>query len=360
MRNTQKGACSLAGQADCSAVTPEGVGRRVKADKGGCSKDSYHLGRGSKDTITYLFRKHLHFLIYHSLLSLFLLLFWVQRGWGGFPFTLRVIPPSREVEEIIEENYPSLSSGLGAVIAGTLTVYIASDPVQFEELVGTGFPDWGLACALPSKKAIVLTNPKETKWKRDLEEVVTHELTHILLHWDLTSVHVPRWFDEGLAMSQSQEWRMGMDFTLAKAKLTGSLLPLRAIDQVNTFWRQKADLAYAESFSALIWLEKRFGPRAVPRIIRGLKEGYSMDGAMWRAIGLGLRDCENLWFQWVKKRYNWLTLFADTSLFWLGVTLLFFIAFFLKKRKQRTILQKWKREETFLISSDDEDDPLSP
>ncbi len=298
--------------------------------------------------------------LYLSSFLLLSLLLWTQRGWGELPFTLRVIPPYPKVEEIIEGNYPSLSSGLGVELSGTLTVYIATNKAQFEKLVGTGFPDWGLACALPSKRAIVVRDPKTIKGKRDLEEVVTHELTHILLHWNLTGVHIPRWFDEGLAMSQSQEWRIGMDFTLAKAKLTGSLLPLGDIDRVNTFWREKADLAYAESFSALLWLEKRFGPEAVPRIIKGLRDGHSMNGAMWRATGLGLRDCETLWLQWVKRRYNWLSLFADTSLLWLGLTILFIIAFFFKKWKQRTILEKWKREETLLPPSDDEGNPLSP
>lgn len=293
-------------------------------------------------------------------LSLFLL-FGAQRGKGELPFTLRVIPPYPKVEEIIRGNYPSLSSALGVELAGTLTVYVVSNQAQFEKLVGAGFPDWGLACALPSKRAIVLRDPRTVKaGKRSLEEVVTHELTHILLHWDLTGVHIPRWFDEGLAMSQSQEWRMGMDFTLAKAKLTGSLLPLREIDRVNTFWWQKADLAYAESFSAVLWLEKSFGPTTIPKIIEGLRNDYSMSGAMWRATGLGLRDCENLWLQWVKRKYNLLALFADTSLLWLGLTILFVVAFFVKKLRQRAILKEWKREEASPCPSDDKKNPLYP
>lgn len=293
------------------------------------------------------------------LTGLFLLLLplsWVQGGEGKPPFTLKVIPPYPKVEEIIREDYPSLSSALGVELAGTLTVYVASNQAQFEKLVGAGFPDWGLACALPSKRAIVLRDPRTAKkGKRDLEEVITHELTHILLHWDLAGTHIPRWFDEGLAMSQSQEWRMGMDFTLAKAKLTGSLLPLREIDRVNTFWWQKADLAYAESFSALLWLEKSFGPATVPKIIEGLRDGYSMNGAMWRATGLGLRDCENLWLQWVRRRYNLLALFADTSLLWLGLAILFILTFLVKRWRQRAILRRWKREEALLSPSDDEE-----
>ncbi len=293
----------------------------------------------------------------------FLLLFllpWTRTGWGELPFSLRIIPPSPQVREIVEENYPSLSSGLGVELAGTLTVYIVADQIQFEELVGTGFPDWGLACALPSRRAIVLRDPETTKRRRNLDEVVTHELTHILLHANLSGLHIPRWFDEGLAMSQSQGWKMGMDFTLAKANLTGSLLSLREIDRVNTFWWQKADLAYAESFSALLWLEKSFGPTAVPEIIRGLKAGHSMNGAMWRAIGLGQRDCENRWFQWVKRKYNWFALLADTSLLWLGLTILFIIVGLFKRLRQRAILEKWKKEEIFLPPADDKESSASP
>ncbi len=308
-------------------------------------------------------RKSLHTMrgkLYPLGFLLLLFLLWVSRGRGELPFTLKVIPPSTEVEEIIRENYPSISSGLGVGLTGTLSVYLAPDRARFEELVGTAFPDWGLACALPSKGAIILRDLETTKGRRDLEEVVTHELTHVLLHGNLSDVHIPRWFDEGLAMSQSQQWRIGLDFTLVKARLTGSLLPLREIDRVNTFWREKADLAYAESFSAVLWLEKSFGPQTIPRIIKGLKEGHSMNGALWRATGLGLRDCENRWLHWVKGRYNWLALFADTSLIWLGLTVLFIIVFFLKRWKQRDILNKWKREETFSPPSDDKGNPLSP
>ena len=69
---------------------------------------------------------------------------------------------------------------------------------------------------------------------------------------------IPRWFDEGLAVYYSGERGLASSSLISKALLSNSIIPLEEIDEVLTFHKEKAQLAYQESFTAITFLIEEF------------------------------------------------------------------------------------------------------
>src|SRR3990172_6980668 len=63
-----------------------------------------------------------------------------------------------------------------------------------------------------------------------IEHVLPHELTHVVLADPFSSQQIPRWADEGIAMlNEPPQRRKELEQVLAKARRTGSTLPLRQL-----------------------------------------------------------------------------------------------------------------------------------
>src|ERR1035437_7961791 len=65
-----------------------------------------------------------------------------------------------------------------------------------------------------------------------LEEVLAHEVAHVLIHRASGGRRVPRWFDEGLAMLAARSWRLRDQTELALGVLSGPRVPLWKLDDL--------------------------------------------------------------------------------------------------------------------------------
>jgi hypothetical protein len=128
---------------------------------------------------------------------------------------------AQKIKIDLEFSYQKISSFLDDTLEDVISVYVVDSDQEFRSLVGEGFPDWGIACAIPSHNTIVLKSPSHFDYHAPLSQLVTHELAHIFLGNLAKGVALPRWLDEGFAMHQSQEWRFGQDIAVARAVLTG-------------------------------------------------------------------------------------------------------------------------------------------
>jgi hypothetical protein len=219
-------------------------------------------------------------------------------------------------------------------------------------MLGNNFPEWGVGFAIPSRDLIILKSPLKFKYNRPFAQIATHELAHIFLSKLSRGSRIPRWLDEGFAMYQSQEWRIGQDVVVARAVLTGSFLPLSQIESVNAFKESKAQLAYTESFLAVSYLYGEFGPGTVKEIVTHLSDGSSIDLAFMRTIGSNYLAFQLEFEKYVQGKYNWASLLGDTFLIWIGLAFLIVFVYLLKRRLTRVKLEKWELEEE--IEGEDE------
>lgn len=247
---------------------------------------------------------------------------------------------------IVLATYPRLTSDVGFSSPDTARIIIAATTQEFQDLTQNMVPDWGIGCALPDANLIVLKSPRIHDPDVHIEEVVVHELSHIVLNQALRGRgDVPRWLDEGFAMHESREWHLWQRLSLTLAVLSDTLIPLREIRHVNTFSERKAQLAYLESSLAVQFLITRYGRDGFQHLIQRLTETGTIDGAFVDALGIGLGEFEAAWRKDLKQQYGWSALSGDLFSFWFIAALLFLLAYWFKRRQARLIVRRWERED---------------
>jgi hypothetical protein len=252
---------------------------------------------------------------------------------------------AKDLKINLEFSYQKISFFLDDTLTQVVSVYVVDSDEEFRSMVGGGFPDWGIGCAIPSHNIIVLKSPLHFNYQRPLSELVTHELAHIFLGNLAEGVMLPRWLDEGFAMHQSQQWRIGQDIAVARAVLTGSLLRLSEIESVNAFREKKAQLAYTESFLALSYLADEYGEDAIRELVEHLASHTSMDLAFLKTIGSNYLTFQMEFETHIKSKYNWISFFGDTFLLWVGLAFLIIFLYLVKKRHTKRVLKEWELEE---------------
>lgn len=239
-------------------------------------------------------------------------------------------------------------------------IYLTSDQVRFNQLIGEKFPDWGAAAAIPVRHQIVLKSPKLFGTGRPLGELLAHEYSHLALAHRTGFREPPRWFDEGLAMYISMEWGWSNNLAMSRAAVFRQFIELREIDRVNRFSADKAQVAYSQSYLAVKYFLQQYGHEGVNRFLDEIARGRSTDSALMASTGSNYADFEKEYFEFLSKRYNFTSLLMDTSYFWIALAFLLALGAFLKFRNRRKYYQKWQEEEKFESKDFDYGDSDSP
>jgi len=258
-----------------------------------------------------------------------------------------------EVKVILESSYQRIADFLEDSLTEVVSVYVADTEEEFVSMVGKSFPEWGIGCAIPDSNLIILKSPLHFKYSRPFSQVITHELAHIFLGKLSQGKRIPRWLDEGFAMYQSQEWRIGQDVAVGRAVLTGSVLPLSQIESVNAFKESKASLAYTESFLAVSYLYSEYGEGAVKEIVAHLANGTSIDLAFMRTIGENYLSFQLEFEKYIQAKYNWVSFFGDTFLIWIGLAFMIVFLYLFKRHRTKKTLEEWELEEEEMEKTDE-------
>ncbi|MFQ5543878.1 MAG: peptidase MA family metallohydrolase, partial [Nitrospiria bacterium] len=138
-----------------------------------------------------------------------------------------------------------------------------------------------VAFALPQKNIIVIDTSKMTTHPFSLAITLKHELAHLLLHHQIESKKLPKWFDEGIA-----QWVSGGiaeilmrrdDRILRKASLSGKLIPLDELTRIFPQEEIRLLLAYEESKNFIEYIEQEFGVNGLRQVLTHLKDGENIE-----------------------------------------------------------------------------------
>lgn len=100
--------------------------------------------------------------------------------------------------------------------------------------------------------------------EHSLEELLEHELVHIVLADRFNTRRIPRWADEGIAVAEERSGRMGrLERTLIEEVEAGRHIPLAGVLRADRYPADpaRADLFYAQSASLVKFL-LRYGDAA--------------------------------------------------------------------------------------------------
>lgn len=200
-----------------------------------------------------------------------------------------------------------LAADLGQPVLDHITVRIARNPAQMAELAPTDSPPFGYAAgmAYPSLHLILLSMQAPDTWEApDLEETLRHELTHLALDEAVAGHHVPRWFNEGLAIEESGELSFGRLKMLWDATLSHTLLPLSDLDRGFPSDRTQVGIAYAESADIVRFLMRNDDRARFGSLIERVRAGAAFDRALDDAYDTDVRKLEYEWRDEVSHRYG--------------------------------------------------------
>lgn len=173
-----------------------------------------------------------------------------------------------------------------------------------------------------------------------LEEVLAHEVAHVLIHRAAGGRPVPRWFDEGLAMLAARSWRLRDETELALGVLSGPRVPLWKLDGLFQGDRRDVEHAYALAGTLVQDLLDRYGP-AMPRLVLArLARGEDFDEAMRGATGATLLDIGEAFYARQASLKRWIPILTSTAALWFGISLLAIVAGIRKRRRKAELSEE--------------------
>jgi hypothetical protein len=175
-----------------------------------------------------------------------------------------------------------------------------------------------------------------------LEEVLAHEVAHVLIHRAAGGRRVPRWFDEGLAMLAARSWRL-RDQTELLIGLWGPRTPLWKLDDLFQGDRRQVERGYALSGTLVQDLVERYGP-AVPRIVLArVARDDTFDLAIRGATGATLIEVGEAFWERQGTLKRWIPVLTSTAALWFGISVLAIVAA-VRRRRQRAAEAKAMEE----------------
>jgi len=246
-----------------------------------------------------------------------------------------------KVMAIAERAVPKIAQDLKMSGIEKIMIIIASSENEFDLFTQDQVPEWGVAAANPIQSIVYLKSPRFARNKMNLEQTVVHELAHIILAMVVRNRKIASWFDEGFAMFESGERGIGGRVLLSRSFLTGNEIRLDEIDEVLSFRRSKASLAYQESLSAVEYLIELYGIDSISQIALSLRAGGSMNEALLDVTGFGFEDFQTKWLEVMKKKYRWYIFMDFPLILSLCFVVLFLTAFAVTRRRAVRKREEW-------------------
>lgn len=210
--------------------------------------------------------------------------------------------------------------------------------------IGRETPRWIAGFADSRTDTIVLFPARAPSYPYDsLDELLQHEVAHILIARAAPGADIPRWFHEGLAMAAERVWRLEDHRRLAMLAL-GSHPPIAALDAEFEGGADRAARAYSFAGAFMRDLLTRHGAAFPAGVLERLAAGEPFDNAFVATTGVTLGEAERLFW-----RYRWwsqlLPLVTSTAAIWLAIVVLAMYAMRSRARRRAALRRKWEEEE---------------
>lgn len=246
----------------------------------------------------------------------------------------------------IKSDFERIARMVGYSGPPIANVVISGSPEEFDGFTGSRLPGWSQASTDYERSVIILKSPTFSRvTEKELRRTVIHELTHFIIGATTLPNKVPRWFNEGLAVWMSGEEKFRSKIAISRALFTKSLIRLNEIEKILTFESERANLAYAESRAAVMYLIETAGAGAVRLIIEKINSNQTFDAAFTEATGVDPLEFEIEFRKDMKERYRYYFLAAADDYIWFLIPGLFILAYLAVKLKNRRIISRWNLED---------------
>ena len=252
----------------------------------------------------------------------------------------------QRVARHVEEAIPRIADALGLPAGQRMDIYLVHTTEQFQELQPGAPPSWADATAWPRYGMVFLRSPRLRPGTAEpLEQVLDHEITHVVVGQAFGKRSVPQWLHEGLAQYMAREYTPDLTRRIARGMLGGSLLDLREITSGFPQDPLRAQLAYAQSADLIAYIHNTWGPESLKALVHHMVAGAPVAAAFRYATGESMDDVDEAWRKRLKSSHLWIAPLVTDSMWWGVGAMLIIMGWFMVKRRNRRRLAIWEREE---------------
>jgi hypothetical protein len=206
------------------------------------------------------------------------------------------------VLEISASALSSASQMLGHSLDGEIQIYVypmlasMANSLRSHHLV---VQDWVAAYAIPDQRVIFVAAEPGPDMLLNLRHDLPHEIIHLLV-FSAAGDHastIPGWFNEGLAITASQETDAALDNILTEAVRSRILLSLQTlcVPSFASMTPRDAALAYAQSGSIVSYIRNRYGSSQLSALMSAYTNGMGCSEGVELALGISLTELEAQW-----------------------------------------------------------------
>lgn len=179
-----------------------------------------------------------------------------------------------------------------------------------------------------------------------LEDVLRHEVAHVLM-WRATGGRpVPRWFDEGVAMEVERQRRWQDQTQLFYQLVTGGETDLQHLERLFDGGPSNQTRAYALAGAFVDDLLRQHGRNTVRDTLMRVHSGTDFDTAFAAVTGSSPSHAEAEFWRSQRMWTSWVPIVSSTTTLWVGVTLLALLAIYMRRRRNREIEEEWAKEDS--------------
>ncbi len=213
-----------------------------------------------------------------------------------------------------------LEQSLGLQLRSRPILKLVESPEDFAAMSGS--PHF-IAFTVPASNLIAMrVSPADFTKPWQLNDMLKHELCHLMLHENIEDSRLPRWLDEGVC-----QWVSGTvgEFLalgdVAPVDFSRGEMPLARLSKRFPAEKRQLASAYRQSRDFVQYVSAHYGRESVKQILQSLKNGEDMDSALMYNLNSTLATLES---EWRSSRNGMRLLFI-----WLGhylYEIIFFIA----------------------------------
>lgn len=222
-------------------------------------------------------------------------------------------------------------------------------------------PPWAMGYAVGEQGLVVLIPSRSPVYPHDtLEDVLRHEIAHVLIARAARGGPVPRWFHEGVAVAAERAWDLEDRTRLVSALVFGPRLDLAAIDRLFLGNEGEQQRAYLLSAALVRHLMAAHGPGAPAAVLRTLAEGRPFDYALANATAQSPITFETAFWDAQRTWTTWMPLLASSTVLWFGVMGLAWFAARRRRQRSAELRRAWDEADARPADPEPEPGPQTP
>ena len=246
---------------------------------------------------------------------------------------------------IINNKINKLDKLYGPIPVNNFDFYIYNKINQYDLKINNQHWRWSLGITYRNNK-IIIKDPKFSHINfSKFEQVVEHELNHLMINRIDVNNKIPRWFKEGFAMLIANESSLAHKIKVIKHLNAGTLYKLDDLYIFKNLTQYEYNLAYAQSVLYVEALENMYGKNLFLNIIENLKNNVNFTDAIYILTNKQIAQLEENIKEYLKNKYRWIQLINFSDLLFSIMPLLLVIGFIIKSFKVKKIKKQWEIEE---------------